>query len=96
MKPADIRMQFGPAALADEIETWKDVYGIEERYKAKCCAENDGRYWLEQARGEWNEHGYDPAEFLTTLARQTQSRPYADCNFLKKPFLDACRQVGVL
>ena len=28
----------------EEIETWKDVYGIEERYKAKCCGESDGKY----------------------------------------------------
>ena len=44
--PADITMQFGPAALAEELDTWKDVYGIEERYKAKLCGENDGKYWL--------------------------------------------------
>lgn len=96
LMPADIRMQFGPAALADEIETWKDVYGIEERYKAKCCAENDGKYWLTQVLDE--SHGGDrtPSEFMAALARQVQKNPYADCNFLRQPFLDACRQVGVL
>ncbi len=94
--PADITMQFGPAALAEELETWKDVYGIEERYKAKFCAENDGKYWLAQVLDEWQEGGRDPAEFMAALARQVQKNPYAECNFLKKPFLDACQQVGVL
>jgi hypothetical protein len=92
---ADINLQFGPVALGEKIDTWKDVYGIEERYKAKLSAENDGKYWLTQVLDEWREDGRDPADFLTTLERQAQVRPYAECNFLKKPFLDACRQAGL-
>lgn len=33
LTPADIVMHFGPAVLAEEIETWTEIYGIEERYK---------------------------------------------------------------
>lgn len=33
LSPADITLQFGPAAITEELGTWKDVYGIEERYK---------------------------------------------------------------
>lgn len=95
LKSADVELQFGPAAINEEIDTWRELYGIDERYKAKVCGENDGKYWLEQLLGEWKENGRDPAEFLTILARQARSRPYADCNFLKKPFLEACREVGV-
>lgn len=96
LKPVNVQLQFGPAAITEEIETWKDVYSIDERYKAKICAENDGKYWLTQVLDEWKEDGRDPADFMTTLARQVQKNPYAECNFLKKPFLDACRQIGVL
>ncbi|KQZ28068.1 HNH endonuclease [Duganella sp. Root1480D1] len=96
LTPAEITLQFGPATVTEEIDTWKDVYGIEERYKAKLCGENDGKYWITQVLDEWKEDGRDPAEFLTTLARQAQSRPYAECNFLKKSFLDACKKIGAL
>lgn len=96
LTPADITLQFGPAAVTEELDTWKDVYGIEERYKAKLCGENDGKYWLMQVLDEWKEDGRDTNEFMTALARQVQKRPYADCNFLKKPFLDACKQIGLL
>lgn len=95
LKPTDVQLQFGPAAITEEIDTWNGVYGIEERYKAKVCGENDGKYWLEQVLQEWKDGGHDPVEFLTTLSRQVQSRPYADCNFLKKPFLEACQRVGL-
>lgn len=96
LTPADITLQFGPAAVTEEIDTWKDVYGIEERYKAKFCDESAGKYWLTQVLDEWREDGRDPYDFLATLARQTRSRPYADCNFLRKPFLDACEARGLL
>ncbi|WP_432380621.1 HNH endonuclease [Duganella sp. P38] len=96
LTPEEITLQFGPAAVTEQIDTWKDIYGIEERYKAKLCGENDGKYWLTQVLDEWKEDGRDTAEFLTTLARQAQNRPYAECNFLKKSFLDACKKVGAL
>lgn len=95
LTPVDVNLQFGPAALDEKINTWKDVYGIEERYKAKFCAENDGKYWLTQVLDEWQWSGRSPSDFLTTLARQAIKKPYAECNFLKKPFLDACQQVGI-
>lgn len=95
LKPADVQMQFGPAAITDEIETWKDVYGIEERYKAKVCGENDGKYWLTQVLDECQAYGKQPADILVLRAQQAQSRPYADCNFLRNPFLQACQQLGL-
>lgn len=92
---ADITLQFGPAAIAQEIDTWKDVYSIEERYKAKLCTDVDGKAWLMQVLDEWEGLGRDPQEFLRTLAFNTERRPYTDSNFLKKPFLDACQQIGI-
>ncbi|KPZ23323.1 HNH endonuclease [Pseudomonas syringae group genomosp. 3] len=95
LTPADINLHFGPPAISEKIDTWNDVYGIEERYKAKICTENDGKYWLMQVLDEWAEDNRSPADYLKTLARQTSKNPYAECNFLKKPFLEACKQVGV-
>ena len=71
------------------------MYGIEERYKAKCCSETDGKYWLMQVIDEWQKDGRKPADYMGTLARQTQNSPFADSNFLKKAFLDGCQSIGV-
>lgn len=92
---ADVDLTFGPAALKEKIDTWKDVYGIEERYKAKLCGENDGKYWLMQVLDECQGYYKQPAEILSMRAQQAQSRPYADCNFLRMPFLDACAKTGI-
>lgn len=96
LEPADIQIQFGPDAITEEIETWNEVYGIEERYKAKFCGENDGKYWLTQVLDECQSYDKQPAEILVMRAQQAQSRPYADCNFLRMPFLAACQHIGVL
>ena len=95
LTPGDIECSFGPEKLNEEINTWNDVYGIEERYKAKCCLENDGKYWIEQIFDEWQEDGRTPDDFLQTLNRQTNKKPYADNNFLKKAFLDGCLRAGL-
>lgn len=95
LMPDDIEIEWGPTVLGEEIETWKDVYGIEERYKAKCCSDNDGKYWLAQVLDEWQEDGRSPDSFLTTLARQTIRNPFADSNFLKKAFLEGCDRIGL-
>lgn len=95
LTPADITLQFGPAVLVEKLDTWKDVYSIEERYKAKLCGENDGKYWLTQVLDECQTYDKQPADILAMRAQQAQSRPYADCNFLRKPFLDACQRIGL-
>lgn len=95
LKPADIAIQFGPAALTSELDTWKDVYGIEERYKAKFCGENDGKYWVTQVLDECKGYGKQPADILNMRTQQAKEHPYADCNFLRKAFLEACQAKGV-
>ena len=96
LKPADITLKFGPAALVEELETWKEVYGIEERYKNTLCEENEGKYWLTQVLDECLSYNKQPADIMSMRMQQAQNRPYADCNFLRKPFLDACQQKGLI
>ena len=95
IKPDDVHLTMGPEEVQEEIATWLDVYGIEERYQAKCCGESDGKYWIEQVLDEWQNDGKKPEDYLSTLARQTRLKPYAEANFLKHPFLEACRKSGL-
>ncbi|WP_312477613.1 HNH endonuclease [Stutzerimonas nitrititolerans] len=95
LTPAEITLTFGPDAISEEIDTWRDVYAVEERYKAKILGKNDGKYWLTQVLDEWGQNGRLPSDYLASLTRQAERHPYAECNFLKKPFLEACRQIGL-
>ena len=96
LQPTELSFSFGPEKFREQIDTWLDVYGIEERYSAKCCGENDGIGWIVEILDEWKEDGRDPADYLDTLVRQTQRRPYIKENFLKLPFLKACQEKGLL
>jgi hypothetical protein len=89
---ADINLQFGPAGINEQIETWKDVYGIEERYKAKLCSA-DAFDWIEQFRILNRRKRYAARDYLDDI---DQSALYANCNFLKKAFMEACCNNGLL
>jgi hypothetical protein len=96
LTPADIQLNTGPIALKDEIDTWLDVYGIEERYKAKLCGENDGKYWYVQIMDEYQNDNQTPKDLLEKIRRQSEKKPFAESNFLKVAFLDACDKKGLL
>ena len=88
-------MGFGPAAINEEISTWKDVYGM-ERYKAKLCSETDGTYWVMAARDEWKNSGRRLSDYLKTFVERRTNHPFSDCNFLREPFLQACAKVKAI
>lgn len=95
MTPNDIQFSFGPASIDEEIETWREVYGIDERYKAKCCG-IDAKAWLEDVRTFQDSYGISPDELLPTIHQQAENNPYANCNFLKLAFLEGCSRIGIL
>lgn len=101
MTPGDIGLAFGPAPIAEQIETWKDVYGIEERYRGKLLG-GDGKAWLEEVLIErrWHDEtagaeGRTPEAHLRDVARHTSASPYANTNFLKNGFLQGCKAAGL-
>ena len=101
LAPADVALTFGPANFADQIKTWKDVYGIEERYRAKLISA-DAKNWLVQVFEErrWHDgsagaRGRTPEAHLEDVEQHTEHSPYANLNFLKNGFLRACKSAGM-
>lgn len=95
LKPDDVELEFGPAELSEEIETWKDVYGIEERFRAKLC-DDDAKEWIEQYRIIHRKNQMTPIEFKETIDEQCGISPFTNFNFLKKPFVGAGFDSGIL
>lgn len=98
--PQDIDLYFGPPELSEKIDTWKDVYEIEERYRAELCSE-DAQDWIEQVLTANRLHdetdgliGKKPEAYLEEVACYASNAPYANENFLKHGFLQACKAVG--
>ena len=102
IKPENIVIEFSAVGYEEELETWKEVFGIEERYKAECSAENDGIDWLEQIMDDRENYDTDEdkriskEEALETLQKAKARKPFAEKRFLKLPFLEACDEIGLL
>lgn len=94
--PSDITLTITAPGRDEELESWKDVFGIEERYKAKCCNKNDGIVWLSRVVEENENYGLTPQQMLEAEIRAAENKPWSDANFLKKPFLLACQEVGLI
>lgn len=92
IKPQEISISFGPSYLADELQTWDDLYGISERYRDKCCS-TEAKYWIDQIF-ECSEVT-SPADFLKIRLESARRHPFDDTNFLRKPFLEACDQLHI-
>lgn len=95
LTPVDIQLAFGPPALSEEIDTWKDVYGIEERYKAECCS-GDAKAWLEEYRILNRKYSASPESYLETVNDEVSHDPFANKNFFKKAFIEGCDDLGIL
>jgi 5-methylcytosine-specific restriction endonuclease McrA len=91
----DIQLSFEPANLNEEIETWKNVYDIEERYKAKCCSETDGKAWINRVIEERRNYDCSIEKMLDAEIKTANNQPYSDSNFLKKAFLNGCNEAGI-
>ena len=95
LQPDDIDLKFGPATLQDELDTWQDVYGLQERYRAKFC-DGDAKDWIETFRIANRRSGTSPQEFIETMTEGLAERPYANLKFLKKAFLEEAHRIGAL
>lgn len=79
----------------------KDVCGNEERYRGKLLS-GDGKAWLEEVLVErrWHDEsagadGRTPEAHLRDMERRTDRSPYANANFLKNSYLQACKSAGL-
>lgn len=98
----DINIKFNNPELVEQIKTWEDVFGIEERYKAKCLEKNDGKYWFEQATDEFLNAqidlgtGFTKQQWVSYQINAARRKPFAEGNFIKAEFLEAYRKHGII
>jgi hypothetical protein len=64
-----IELQIDSPGCNQEVESWNDVFGIEERYKAKCCEDNDGKAWLQHVIEESKNYGRSVDDMLAEIKR---------------------------
>ena len=92
----NINITLNAAGRDEEIQSWMDVFGIEERYKTKCCAKNDGKAWVMSIIDECANIGKSKEELIEQIERAAARSPWSDVNFLKVPFIHACKEAKII
>lgn len=95
LTPDKIELTISSFNHPEEVETWKDIFGIEERFKDKMRKKNVGKYWYIQIQNECDNYKMTPQEFLKLKKEEAEKYPWAETNFLRKPFLEACESAGL-
>lgn len=95
LTPENLKLEISSPRFTEEVETWKEIFGIEKRYKAICCSKGGGKYWYIQVSDEINNVGVEKKEgaivdWINKIKRMTSYAPWADKNFLKLAFLEGC------
>ncbi len=100
IKPKDVELEIKLTGFDEEIEAWKRVFGIDERYKALISSKNVGIDWFQMV----NE-GYKNAiaigqtltkkEFLDMKLFEAKYNLKAENGFLKSVFLEECESMGL-
>lgn len=96
LQPNQIDLTFASPTHEEEVEAWKDVFGIEERYKAKLCSESDGKAWFQRITEEGTDSGLSMDQALQYELRAAKRVIEHDAGFLKIPFLNACREARII
>lgn len=80
----------------DEVVTWDKLFGMKERYKAICLGVNKD-VWINTILDEAPDFRLSPQDYLDIKRKHFEKNPYTDeKNFIKVPFLEACKRVGII
>lgn len=101
IKPMDLEIKVNASKMDEKINSWKRVFGIDERYKGLICSKNGGVSWLDLVYDDFENASVlgkvlSPNNYYKMKMRETMVAPYTDYGFIKGPFLEECRKSGVI
>lgn len=92
LTPQDIDIDITSNNSPVKVTRWKEIFGIEERYKAICCDESAFKGWLE----EYNMFTQvSDISFDNYIATKNMNK-YLNQKFLESAYLKGCRNIGVI
>ena len=108
IKPEDVTINIQSTKYHEEIQTWDDIFSINERYKEVCSSNSQGKEWIMKIEDDLNNYNisfkflnklmykFNKYIYLKTLKKSYERNPYAEKRFLKIPFLEACKKAGII
>jgi hypothetical protein len=96
MDSKDLTIAFSCNKKNDEAERWAELFGLVERYIDKCCKDKDGKDWYNRVVDEGTNYGKTAAEMYDIEIKIRKRKPLSENNFLRVPFLIACKDRGLI
>jgi hypothetical protein len=96
LSKTDVSVQLCSVSQSAEVATWTALFGIAERYRDLCSDDGGVHYWLVQTLDECLYVPLTVDQFLTQVAVASNAAPWTDLNFLKAPFVSACKARGLV
>lgn len=88
----DVTFTFGPSSKQEEIDVWREIYKIDERYAAKIA---QMKYIFEDIRHATKNGICSQEEYYRIKLEECDRNPFQERQFLKKAFLKACNSKGL-
>ena len=95
MTPECLNLRLSSDGHEEEVNTWIDLFRIDQRFAAHCCGKRGELNWLNRIFAESSNYQKTPKEVLESELKYLSADMLSDANFLKKPFLEACEQAGL-
>lgn len=94
IETCDIDILFTSTTMQDEVDSWDRVYSIKRRYKEHViCNEYVGKGWLRESKARIDRN---PSYNIDDDIYYAQINRLENKNFIKAPFLEECRDKGML
>lgn len=95
LKKNEVTLKISNSTHKDEIKTWNDLFGIEERYIDKFCSKK-ARWWRTQMLDELKHSSKTKSKRFNEKLKLFEGNYMEEMNFLKIPYFKACHQLGVI
>ena len=85
----------------DQIESWNETFGIDERYKARILGKRGAKKWFQEFAELENLKKLEPdneatiQRFYEMKIKEIDADPLDNGNFIKKAFLEECKNKGL-
>lgn len=81
----------------NETNTWNNLFNIPKRYKDVCSIKDEALNWISSAQKCMDISSMNVEQYIKfEKARYEETSKYHEINFLKIPFLEACKEANII
>ena len=98
LQPSDMELNIFSIKFREQVNTWKDVFRIDERYKAKIASKKSAKAWLAEVHTAMY-HTLTPnnrEEYIELLEINALGSPYTKDYLWEVPFIKECKRKGII